>query len=68
MKKWQLLQVRVISIRQLSRIYHRGSKEVVSENFAAHSHENGCVLDPVFEMIVGLLTSNRSLNIPVPTQ
>jgi len=64
MKKWHVLQVSVISIPQLSRIYRRGWKEVASENVAAHSQENGRVLD----MIAELLTSNHLVNIPVPIQ
>lgn len=67
MKKCHLLQVSVISIPQLSRIYHRDSKVVVSKNVGAQSHENGGVLDPVLQIAAESLTSNHRLNIPVPT-
>lgn len=68
MKKCHLLQVSVISIPLLSRIYHTGSKVVVSKSVAAQIHEIGGVLDPVLEIAAESLTSNHHLNIPVPTQ
>lgn len=72
MKKWHLLQVSVISIPQLLRIYQRGSKVVVSKNVAAQSHEIGIVLDRVLDLVLEIaaesLTSDHLLNIPVPTK